>query len=325
MHPTSHRTPICGGDTARDTQRAGITRDRIAGDQGDGPARAHNREERSTARQVHTVGSGRTVHSMNIHPTAIVDPRAQLAEDVEVQAYSIIGPHVSIGAGSVVGPHCVIDGRTVIGERNRFFSGAQIGVLSQDLKHKAGLVGRLTMGSDNVVREHASISASTHSIEADEHRVTSIGSNCLIMTCAHVGHDSHIGSQVIIANYVAIAGHVEVEDKAIIGGLVAVHQFCRIGILAMIGGTTRVWNDAPPFMITDGNPARCGGPNKVGLQRNGYDDAARKRIKLMYKIVWRSHLNTSQALERIENEIEEAPDKRRFIEFVQTSTRGITR
>ncbi len=268
---------------------------------------------------------GRAVHSMKIHSTAIVDPRAELADDVEVQAYSIIGPHVTIGAGTIVGPHCVIDGRSEIGERNRFFSGAQIGVLSQDLKHKAGLVGRLTMGNDNVVREHASISASTHSSEADESRVTSIGSNCLIMTCAHVGHDSHLGSHVIVANYVAIAGHVTVEDRAIIGGLVAVHQFCRIGTLAMIGGTTRVWNDAPPFMITDGNPARCGGPNKVGLQRNGYDDAARKRIKAMYKIMWRSHLNTSQALERIDKEVADAPEKHRFVEFVKTSTRGITR
>lgn len=262
---------------------------------------------------------------MKIHPTAIIDPKAELAEDVEVQAYSIVGPHVRIGAGTVVGPHCVIEGRTVIGERNRFFSGAQIGVLSQDLKHKPGLVGRLVMGDDNIVREHASISASTHSSEADEERTTIIGNHCLIMTCAHVGHDSQVGSHVILANYVAMAGHVTVEDRAIVGGLVAVHQFCRIGTLAMIGGTTRVWNDAAPYMITDGNPARCGGPNKVGLQRNGFDEAARKRIKTMYRIMWRSHLNTSQALDRIENEVADSPEKRHFIEFVKNSTRGITR
>jgi UDP-N-acetylglucosamine acyltransferase len=262
---------------------------------------------------------------MSIHPTAIIDSKADLAIGVEVQAYSIIGPHVTIGAGTVVGPHCVIDGRTVIGENNRFFSGAQIGVPSQDLKHGKGLIGRLTMGNGNIVREHASISASTHSTEADEHRVTSIGNNCLIMTCAHVGHDSHVGNNVILANYVAMAGHVTVDDRAIVGGLVAVHQFCRIGELAMIGGTTRVWNDAPPFMITDGNPAKCGGPNKVGLQRNGYDDAARKRIKAMYKIMWRSHLNTSQALERIENEVEDTPERQKFVAFVKASARGITR
>ena len=263
--------------------------------------------------------------NMSIHPTAIIDSRAELATGVEVQAYSIIGPRVTIGEGTIVGPHCVIDGRTVIGERNHFFSGAQIGVPSQDLKHGTGLVGRLAMGDGNVVREHASISASTHSSEADEHRVTSIGDNCLIMTCAHVGHDSRVGSHVILANYVALAGHVSVEDRAIVGGLVAVHQFCRIGELAMVGGTTRVWNDAPPYMITDGNPARCGGPNKVGLQRNGYDEPARKRIKAMYKLMWRSHLNTSQALERIENEVEDSPEKIKFVEFVRTSTRGITR
>ncbi|NUM55441.1 MAG: acyl-ACP--UDP-N-acetylglucosamine O-acyltransferase [Candidatus Hydrogenedentes bacterium] len=262
---------------------------------------------------------------MSIHPTAIIDPNADLAPGVQVQAYSIIGPHVKIGAGTIVGPHCVIEGRTVIGERNQFFSGAQIGVISQDLKHTKGLVGRLIMGDDNVVREHASISASTHSTEADEHRVTTIGSGCLIMTCAHVGHDSRVGSHVILANYVALAGHVTVEDRAIVGGLVAVHQFCRIGELAMVGGTTRVWNDAAPFMITDGNPAKCGGPNKVGLQRNGYDEAARKRIKNMYKIMWRSHMNTSQALERIENEVEDSPERKKFVEFVRASTRGITR
>ncbi|MCC6794423.1 MAG: acyl-ACP--UDP-N-acetylglucosamine O-acyltransferase [Candidatus Hydrogenedentes bacterium] len=262
---------------------------------------------------------------MSIHPTAIIDSHAELDVGVEVQAYSIIGPHVKIGAGTVVGPHCVIDGRTVIGKDNRFYSGAQIGVPSQDLKHGKGLVGRLIMGDGNTVREHASISASTHSTEADEDRVTSIGSGCLIMTCAHVGHDCHVGNNVILANYVAMAGHVTVDDRAIVGGLVAVHQFCRIGELAMIGGTTRVWNDAPPFMITDGNPAKCGGPNKVGLQRNGYDEAARKRIKAMYKIMWRSHLNTSQALELIEREIADAPEKTKFIEFVKTSSRGITR
>lgn len=262
---------------------------------------------------------------MSIHPTAIIDSHAELATGVEVQAYSIIGPQVTIGAGTIVGPHCVIDGRTVIGERNHFFSGAQIGVPSQDLKHGKGLVGRLIMGDDNVVREHASISASTHSTEADEERVTSIGNNCLIMTCAHVGHDCHVGSHVILANYVAMAGHVEVDDRAIVGGLVAIHQFCRIGELAMVGGTTRLWNDAPPFMITDGNPAKCGAPNKVGLQRNGYDEAARKRIKAMYKIMWRSHLNTSQALERIESEVADAPEKTKFIDFVKTSLRGITR
>ncbi len=262
---------------------------------------------------------------MSIHPTAIIDPKAELADGVEVQAYTIIGPQVRIGEGSIVGPHCVIEGRTVIGARNQFFSGAQIGVISQDLKHGKGLVGRLIMGDDNVVREHASISASTHSSADDEDRVTSVGNNCLIMTCAHVGHDSHLGNHVILANYVAMAGHVTVDDRAIVGGLVAIHQFCRIGELAMIGGTTRLWNDAPPYMITDGNPAKCGGPNKVGLQRNGFDEAARKRIKAMYKIMWRSHLNTSQALERIENEVEDSPEKKNLIEFVKTSTRGITR
>ncbi|GMU92886.1 MAG: acyl-[acyl-carrier-protein]--UDP-N-acetylglucosamine O-acyltransferase [Candidatus Hydrogenedentota bacterium] len=262
---------------------------------------------------------------MKIHPTAVIDPKAELDSDVEVQPYSIIGPHVRIGPGTVVGPHCVIEGRTIIGRNNRFFSGAQIGVLSQDLKHKPGLIGRLEIGDGNVIREHASVSASTHSSEEDEHRVTTIGDNCLIMTCAHVGHDCHLGSYVILANYVAMAGHVMVEDRAIIGGLVAVHQFCRVGTLAMVGGTTRLWNDAPPYMITDGNPAAVPGPNKVGLQRNGFDEAARKRIKQMYKIMYRSSLNTTQALERIEAEVPASPERAHFVEFVRNSTRGITK
>jgi UDP-N-acetylglucosamine acyltransferase len=262
---------------------------------------------------------------MSIHPTAIIDPDAELADDVEVQAYTIIGPQVRIGAGTVVGPHCTIDGRTVIGERNRFYSGAQIGIVPQDLKHNHDFLGRFEMGDGNVVREHVTMSSSTMQTKADEDKVTRVGSNCLFMAYSHVAHECNIGSQVIMANSVALAGHVEVEDEAIIGGLSAVHQFVRIGQYAMIGGMTRLSNDAPPYMITAGVPALVSGPNTVGLKRHGFSREQRARIKQMFKIIYRSGLNTTQAMTAIEAQVEESSERSTFIEFVRKSNRGITR
>jgi UDP-N-acetylglucosamine acyltransferase len=262
---------------------------------------------------------------MSIHPTAIVDSKAELAEDVEVQAYSIIGAHVRIGSGTVVGPHCVIDGRTVLGERNRLFSGAQLGVISQDLKQRGEFLGRLEIGNGNVIREHTTISASTMSSYEDEHRVTTVGSDCLIMTCAHIGHDCSVGDNVILANCVALAGHVKVEDRAIVGGLCAVHQFCVIGEMTMIGGMSRIARDAAPYMIVDGNPARCCGPNSVGLRRNGLSDEARASIKAMYKIMFRSTLNTTQAIHEIEATVDDGPERTHFLDFIRNSIRGITK
>jgi len=263
---------------------------------------------------------------MKIHPTAIVDQGAELAEDVEVQPFTIIGPHVRIGSGTVVGPHCVITGRTTIGENNWFFSGAQIGILSQDLKHKAGLVGRCVIGNGNQFREHVTVSASTMTCqEEDEHRVTSIGDNGLFMAYSHVAHDCHVGSGVWMANCAALSGHVDVHDYAIFGGLSGAHQECVIGKLAFVGGMTRLVKDAPPYMIVEGNPARCHGPNMVGLQRHGFDQEARARIKSIYRIMFRSDLNTTQALEAIEAEIEDCIERNYFLEFVRKSKRGITK
>lgn len=261
---------------------------------------------------------------MNIHPSAIVHPDAQFADDVEVQAYSIIGPHVRIGAGTVVGPHVVIDGDTVIGERNRVFSGAQIGVVSQDLKHREDLNGRCKLGDDNVVREHVTISASSM-LKADDDHVTTIGNNCLLMACAHVAHDCHIGSNVIIANFAGLSGHVTVEDKAIISGLSGLHQEIVVGTLSFVGGMARVSKDVPPFMIVEGSPARCVGPNTIGLQRNGYDHAARTRIKHMHRIMFRSNLNTTQALDEIMATIEDSAERTHFVEFFRRSSRGVTK
>jgi UDP-N-acetylglucosamine acyltransferase len=262
---------------------------------------------------------------MNIHPTALVDPGAQLDGDVEVQAYSIIGPHVQIGAGTVVGPHVVIEGRTVIGRNNHFYSGTQIGVLSQDLKHKKGLIGRTTIGDRNIFREHVIVSASTMQSYDEEHRVTSIGNDCMFMGCSHVAHDCHVGSHVIMANCAVIAGHVDIEDMAILGGLSAVHQECVVGRLALVGGLCAVSKDVPPFMIVNGNPGRCRGVNTIGLRRRGIDEARRAQIKEIHRIMFRSDLNTTQALHHIETLVEESEERNHFLEFVRKSIRGITK
>jgi len=261
---------------------------------------------------------------MGIHPTAIVDSKADIHETADIQAFTIIGPHVRIGARTVIGPHCVIDGRTGIGEDNHIFSGAQVGIVSQDMKHAKDLFGRTELGDGNIIREHVTISASTMSGPEDEERVTRIGNRCLCMAYSHVAHDCTVGSQVWMANCVSLAGHVTVEDNAIIGGLVGVHQEVTVGAFAFLGGMSRISQDCPPFMIVEGNPARCCGPNVVGLKRNGFDDEARKRIKHLYRIMNRSGLNTSQAFEAIMQSVEASPERERFVNFYRQSKRGVT-
>jgi UDP-N-acetylglucosamine acyltransferase len=263
---------------------------------------------------------------MKIHATAIVHPKAELADEGEIQAYTIIGPDVTIGAGTVVGPHCVVEGRTVIGANNHIFSGCQIGVLSQDLKHKAGLVGRTHIGDANMIREHVTVSASTMTgDDDDEHRLTTIGDECMFMANSHVAHDCHVGNRVIMANSVALSGHVDVQDKAILGGLSGVHQECVVGTMSFVGGMTRVIKDVAPYMIVEGNPARCHGPNTVGLQRNGYTVEQRQVIKALYRIMYRSALNTTQALHEIEATIPDGPERAHFLMFFRKSLRGVTR
>ncbi len=260
---------------------------------------------------------------MKIHPSAIVDPAAELADGVEVQAYSIIGPQVTIGADTVVGPHCVIEGRTVIGARNRFSSSAQIGTLSQDLKHNLDFVGRTSIGDDNHFREFVTVNASTVTSEEDADKVTVVGNGGLFMVSSHVGHECHVGDGVVMANCVALGGHVTIEDNVILGGLSAVHQFCSVGTLAIIGGGTMVRKDVPPYFVVEGYPDSCRGPNTIGLERNGISKEAQRVIRSVYKLLYLSSLNTSQALERIEAEVPDCPERRRIVDFVRASKRGI--
>ncbi|MCC6145737.1 MAG: acyl-ACP--UDP-N-acetylglucosamine O-acyltransferase, partial [Candidatus Hydrogenedentes bacterium] len=262
---------------------------------------------------------------MSIHPTAIVHPKAQIDPSAEVGPFAIIEAHVQIGARTTVGPHSLITGRTVIGEDNHFFNGCQIGVLSQDLKHAPELVGRTIIGNGNVFREFMTVSASTHASPADEEKITRIGDRCLFMAYSHVAHDCTVGSGVIMANCSALSGHVYVEDHVILGGLTGVHQFCRVGTRAFIGGMARINKDVLPFMIVEGHPAKCYGPNTVGLERAGYDAAARTRIKKMYKLLYRSGMNTSQALQAVESEVEDSPEKKIILDFIRNSERGLSK
>ncbi len=260
-----------------------------------------------------------------IHPTAIIDPSAELADDVEVMPYAIIEEQVRIGAGSVIGPHCVIGKGTVMGAQNRTYSGAQVGVAPQDLKHLTDEIGKTVIGDNNIFRESVTVSSSTVYSPEDTEKVTRIGDNCLFMACSHVAHDCLVGSRVIMANSAGLAGHVEVQDGAIMGGLSGVHQFCRIGAMAFIGGMSRINMDALPYMIMEGHPARCYGPNVVGLTRNGFSKDAVGRIRRIYKLLYRSGLNTSQALKEIEKTVEPCDEKDVLINFVKSSNRGILR
>lgn len=260
---------------------------------------------------------------MNLHSTAIVHASAQLADDVEVQPHSIIEENVILGAGTVIGPHCVIGKGTVMGKNNRTYSGAQIGVSPQDLKHIPGAQGNTAIGDNNVFREFVTISSSTVYKDDDHEKVTRIGSNCLIMATAHIGHDCIVGDRLIMANGSALSGHVTVQDRVNIGGIVGVHQFCVLGQMSFIGGMSRVNKDVPPYMLVEGHPVRCFGPNRVGLERNGLTPEAIKIIRSVYKLLYRAGLNTTQALAKIEEEIAPCVERDTLIDFVRASPRGI--
>lgn len=262
---------------------------------------------------------------MQIHPTAVVHPDARLAEGVEVQAYSIIEAGVSIGAGTVIGPHCIIGSGTVMGSHNRTFSGAQVGVAPQDLKHRAEMSGNTVIGDHNIIREFVTVSSSTRYSDdpSEDAKVTRIGSHCLLMATCHVGHDCKLGDHVIIANGSPLAGHVTIHDRAFVGGLTGIHQFCIIGTMSFIGGMSRINKDVLPYMLCEGHPGRCHGPNTIGLERNGLSPDQIKAIRGMYKILYRSNLNISQAVARIVSDIPDSPEKTTILGFIEQSQRGL--
>lgn len=255
----------------------------------------------------------------NIHPTAVVAPGAELGEGVEVGPYGVIGPHVRLGPGTRLMSHVVIDGHTSLGRECTVFPFASLGTLTQDLKYRGG-APRVEIGDRTTIREYATVNTATADGDA-----TRVGSGCLIMACAHVAHDCRVGDGVIIANGTGLSGHVVVEDQAIFGGMCGIHQFCRIGRMSMIGGLSRVTQDVPPYMICEGNPATVPAVNLIGLQRRGLTDEAIRGLREAHRILYRSGLNTSQAVERIDREVAPCAEIAHLLEFIRGSERGITR
>ncbi|HUG59708.1 MAG TPA: acyl-ACP--UDP-N-acetylglucosamine O-acyltransferase [Candidimonas sp.] len=259
-----------------------------------------------------------------IHPTAIIADGANIASDVSIGPYSIVGEHVTIGKGTVVGPHCVLDGHTTIGANNNFYRFCSIGGMPQDKKY-ANEPTRLEIGDGNTVREYVTINTGT----IQDVGVTRVGDDNWIMAYAHIAHDCQIGSHTIIANSVQFGGHVHVGDWAIIGGLSAVHQFARIGAHAMIGGTSSIRQDIPPYLIGAGDPFRPVGINSEGLSRRGYTPEAVAALKEAYKLLYRRNLKVDEACEQMKALQQERPVAHDalqvMIDFLTASTRGIVR
>ncbi len=256
----------------------------------------------------------------NIHPTAIVDSQAELAADVEVGPYAIIGPHVKIGEGSIIQAHAYLSGHTTIGKKCQIFPFACVGMKTQDLKFQEGTISFVEIGDETVLREFSTVHLGTK-----ENEITHVGSKCLIMAYCHVAHGCHVGNNVIMANLATLAGEVTIEDDAILGGMAGIHQFCRIGAHAMVGGTTKVRQDCPPYMILENvnGEAKVLGPNIVGLQRRGFSSETRSALKEAYRLLYREGLNRGQALERIKYEIEQTPEILKLVQFYTDSKRGV--
>jgi UDP-N-acetylglucosamine acyltransferase len=254
-----------------------------------------------------------------IHATAVVDPRARLGEDVEIGPYVVIEGDVELGARSVVGSFCRLEGPISIGADNRFVSHCSIGAPPQDLKFK-GDPTRVEIGTDNLFREFVTVHRGTPGGGG----VTRLGSHGLFMVGTHIAHDCQVGDHVIFANNGTLAGHVHVGDWATIGALTAIHQFCFVGEHAFLGGGTIATKDCLPFMKTVGSrPARCFGPNSIGLERRGFSVERRESIKSAWRLLYSPKLTTKEAVSRIAAELADAPDAMRVADFVKSSQRGV--
>jgi len=252
-----------------------------------------------------------------IHPSAIVSPDAEIASDVEIGAFAIIGENCSIASGCVISARATLERNVSLAKNVQVGIGTILGGLPQDLKF-AGEETRVEIGEGTVIREYTTINRGTaHSFK------TTVGRNCLLMSYVHLAHDCHIGDNVILSNVVQLAGHVTVEDRAIISGLSAAHQFVRIGRQSFIGGCSRVSKDIPPFLRAVGNPVKLYGLNTIGLQRSGMDEATIRELKRAYRLLFRSDLNVTQAIERAQNELEALPEVKELLRFVEASERGV--
>lgn len=255
-----------------------------------------------------------------IHETAIVSPQAAIGEDCYIGPFCTVGEQVHLGDGVRLESHVVVDGDTSIGNATHVFPFASIGLAPQDLKY-GGEPTRTEIGERNQIREFVTIHRGT----AGGGGVTRIGDGNLLMAQAHVAHDCQLGSEIIMANAATLAGHVEIEDRANVGAYSGVHQFCRVGLEAFIGGYSVVVKDAPPFAIIQGNHARCFGLNKVGMKRRGYPKETIDALNHAYHLLLSSKLNTTQAIERIRGEINDSKEVDLLVEFIESSQRGVVK
>ncbi len=257
---------------------------------------------------------------VKIHETAVVSSRAELDGDIEIGPFAVIEDQVKIASGTKVGPHAVISGRTRIGKNNLISAFASIGSRPQDLKYNNEDT-ELHIEDNNMFREYCNVSLGT--VTGDN--VTKIGSHNLFMVYTHVAHDCEIGDHTILANGVALAGHVRVHDKAVLGGLSAVHQFCRIGSFAMIAGGAMVTQDVAPYCMVHGDRAQLSGLNVVGLRRMSLTPEEVSSIKEMYRLTFSSNLKLDDAIEKIKSDVSDSEYRAQFLLFLSTSSRGLCR
>jgi UDP-N-acetylglucosamine acyltransferase len=251
---------------------------------------------------------------------AIVSPKAELASDVTVGPFSVIGPDVVIGPGTIIGPHVVINGPTRIGAQNKIFQFASLGDAPQDKKYK-GEPTRLEIGDRNIIRESCTMNRGT----THDQGVTRIGDDNLFMSYAHVAHDCQVGSKTIFANTATLGGHVEVGDWVILGGLSAIHQFCKIGPHAFVAGGAIVTRDVPPYVMVAGNPAEPHAVNAEGLKRRGFTTEQVRNIRTAYRLLYRSELKLTDAVEQLKTLAADQAELREFVEFISRSTRSLVR
>ena len=260
----------------------------------------------------------------NIHPTAIVDPRAEIDATASIGPYSVIGAHVVIGAGTTVGPHCVIDGRTTLGRDNHIFQFNSIGAIPQDKKY-AGEPTELVIGGRNTIREFCTLNLGVPQAGG----ITTVGNDNWIMAYTHIAHDCHVGNHTTLANNTTLAGHVHLGDWVTVGGLTGIHQFVKIGAHAMVGFASAVAQDVPPFMLVDGNPLAVRGYNLVGLRRRGFSAERLGAVKQMHKMLYRQGLTLEAARAAIADLLQSVPeaagDVAMMEQFLADATRGIAR
>lgn len=255
----------------------------------------------------------------SIHPTAVIDPKAEIGEGCHIGPYCIIGADVRLGRGCRLHAHVVMDGRTTVGAENEIFPFVSIGLKTQDLKWRGGSTFT-KIGDRNIIRENVTVHSATGDGES-----TIIGSGNHILAYCHIAHNCELGNDNIMSSYAALAGHITVEDDVVISAMAGVHQFCRIGKMSFIGACSKVVQDVPPYMMVDGHPAMTRTINKIGLERKGVSDEIQTQLRRAYKMIYRDGLSVSNALEEIEAELELGAELRHFVEFVRKSERGICR